>query len=581
MIPGPRVPGDLAQHRVAVGIVAALVFAFTWLFRFNDPNGAFAGLTDDHFFYVARGWQILFGDLPARDFVDNGAPLHYYVAAAVQLLFGRGTLSELTFSVTMIAVGAALTFWLATRASGSIALGLFAAFVQIWLTPRFYNYPKILVYTAAVPLLWWFVDRPGAWPRFWLAVVTAVGFLFRHDHGIFVAAVVAALFVLVPGLTRSERLRHAVVYVAVTVALLTPYFLFVQLNGGVLSYFEGVSSWALRERQRTEIVWPGLFDHPNGVSSGAQEAPTFLRPLWIVRDNDTAWWYYLELALPLLALGVLTLSRDAFRPAWSRAGPKVALVALLGIILNAGFLRSPLGARLADPSVPHVILIAWFGAALPAMLRLRESWRPAVRPWRLPLATGVFVVIAPGAFVVAATMSHNLYDRLDNAGLTEGLGRALSGASTTADAVRRDWDLARWQDRAQRPWAITLATYVNTCTPADARVFVQPYIPQVLALARRPFAGGHADLRTGFFATDDEQALTLDRLRRQHVPIALLGESPEEFAESFPIVGRYLLQEYDVAGQHAFGDGFDITLLLRTDAHYTRRFAELDWPCLT
>ena len=61
--------------RLAVG-----VFVVSWLFRFNDPGGSFAGLTDDHFFYVVRGWQILFGDLPVRDFVDHGAPLFYYVA---------------------------------------------------------------------------------------------------------------------------------------------------------------------------------------------------------------------------------------------------------------------------------------------------------------------------------------------------------------------------------------------------------------------------------------------------------------------------------------------------------------------
>ncbi|MBI4486249.1 MAG: hypothetical protein HY655_09585, partial [Acidobacteria bacterium] len=99
--------------RVGVGLTAACVLVFTWFLRFNDPNGSFAGLTDDHFFYVVRGWQILYGDLPVRDFVDHGAPLHFYVAAAVQALFGRGTLSELAFTTTMLAAGSALTFWLA------------------------------------------------------------------------------------------------------------------------------------------------------------------------------------------------------------------------------------------------------------------------------------------------------------------------------------------------------------------------------------------------------------------------------------------------------------------------------------
>ncbi len=111
-------------RRVIVWAVAVGIFTFTWLLRFNDPGGSFAGLTDDHFFYLARGWQILFGDLPVRDFVDHGAPLYYYLGAAVQLIFGRGTLSEVAFSVTMLSLCAALAFWLAAEASGWIALGV-------------------------------------------------------------------------------------------------------------------------------------------------------------------------------------------------------------------------------------------------------------------------------------------------------------------------------------------------------------------------------------------------------------------------------------------------------------------------
>ena len=143
--------------------VAIAIFVFTWFFRFNDPNGGFAGLTDDHFYYLLRGWQILYGELPFRDFVDAGAPLYFYVSAAVQLLFGRGTLSELAFSTTLIALASALTFWLAARASGSIcprrarrAVPDPACFRGSTTTRR------LLVYTAAIPLLWWYRRPSGA-----------------------------------------------------------------------------------------------------------------------------------------------------------------------------------------------------------------------------------------------------------------------------------------------------------------------------------------------------------------------------------------------------------------------------------
>src|SRR5688572_25342746 len=203
-----------AGRQLATLAVGLLVFSFSWFFRFNDPGGSFAGLTDDHFFYLVRAWQILFGDLPVRDFVDHGAPLYYYVGAAVQQWLGRGTLSEVNFAVTVLSAAAALTFWLAARASGSIVCGAAAALVQVLLEPRLYNYPKIIVYTIAIPVLWRFADRPSSRVRFCLAVVTAVAFLFRHDHGPYVAIGFAALLVCLAELGWRDRLRHAIVYAA-------------------------------------------------------------------------------------------------------------------------------------------------------------------------------------------------------------------------------------------------------------------------------------------------------------------------------------------------------------------------------
>lgn len=221
--------------------VAGLIFGFSWLYRFNDPGGSFAGLTDDHFFYLVRGWQILFGDLPVRDFVDHGAPLYYYVAALAQWL-DRGTLSELTLSVTLLSAAAALTCWLAARASGSILFGAAAALVQVLLEPRLYNYPKILVYAIAIPLLWRFADRPDAWTRFWIALVTVVAFLFRHDHGVFVVIAFAALLLTLSDLPRRDRIRHGAVYLGLVLALLAPYLLFIQFNGGLGMYFRDAAA---------------------------------------------------------------------------------------------------------------------------------------------------------------------------------------------------------------------------------------------------------------------------------------------------------------------------------------------------
>jgi len=564
----------------AVGVVAACVFAFSWLLRFNDPGGSFAGLTDDHFFYLVRGWQILFGDLPVRDFVDHGAPLFYYVGAAVQVLFGRGTLSELAFCTTALALGAALTFWLCTKASGSIWAGLAACLVHIWLGPRFYNYPKVLVYVAAIALLWWFADRPGAKPRLWIAVATVIGFLFRHDHGLFVGLAAVVLMLSLTALPWRERLRHAVLYGTLVAALVAPYLIFIQANEGLLPYLRQMSTWAERDRAREPIVWPGLFDNPDGVSDGAREGAAVRRAIAVVRDNGEAWIYYFEIVLPFLALGVLTLSPDGFRPSWPRARAKLAMVAVLAIVLDAGFLRSPLEARLADPSVPLVILLAWLIVALPRLTLTGGALLPPPRRYRWPIRVAAGFSALAIAALLTTLMSANLHRRFDQAGMTDRFGKMFERVGSVSDQLRLDWNLESWLSRENRPDLITLSMYVNACTAPTDRVLVQSYLPQVLALAQRAFAGGHADLRPLYFGADS-QALTLSRLRRQSVPILLLDsdDSLRQFFVAFPLLKAFVDERYQLTATHVFDGRFGISLFSRRDLQPVSTWQPLDWPC--
>jgi hypothetical protein len=128
---------------------------------------------------------------------------------------------------------------------------------------------------------------------------------------------------------------------------------------------------------------------------------------------------------------------------------------------------------------------------------------------------------------------------------------------------------------------MALAYYVRECTQPTDRVFMQHYLPQVPALAERGFAGGHADLRPGFFKSEEMQRLTIERLRRQHVPIALVGAGDNlgGFRESFPLIVRYFDEHYQNMGEQEFDGRFQIRLLVRKDATPTGSFEPLGWPC--
>jgi len=569
------------QRSYLIAALAAVVFLFSWLFRFNDPGGSFAGLTDDHFFYLVRGWQILFGDLPVRDFVDHGAPLYYYLAYAVQVLFGRGTLSELAFSTTLLSLAAAGTFWLATVASGWIPVGLVAALFHVMLAPRFYNYPKVLVYVVAIPLIWWFMDRPRASTRFWIALVTVVAFLLRHDHGAFVGVAMAVALLLMNQLTWSARLRHAVIYGALVLALALPYLLFIEWNGGLAVYFRQASAWAERDRDRAPVVWPGLLDNPDGISEAARTGGPVARGIASIRDNRVAWMYYIEIALPLLALASLALSRDAFRPDWPRARAKLVMVAVLAAALDVGFLRSPLEARLADPSVPLVIILAWLVVAMARVVGPARGEDGPAKAGHYVLRLTAVPATAAIVIVLYLSVSADFYRRLDKAAMTDRFGKPFERVGHIADQMREEWSLASWMARDKRPDLVTLSLYVNACTNPGDRVLVQAYMPQVLALARRAFAGGHADLRPGFFKTEEAQRLVVERLKRQSVPIILLeaGDSLGGFRDSFPLVTAYIDQHYEMAASHVFDGRFGTTLFVRRDAKAEGVWEPLGWPC--
>jgi hypothetical protein len=561
---------------------AALVFAFAWVYRFNDPGGAFAYLTDDHFFYLVRGWQILFGELPARDFVDHGAPLFYYIAAAVQLLFGRGTLSEVAFCVTVLAACAVGVFVLSARASGSLLLALAAAAFHILLGPRFYNYPKILVYVAAIPALWAFADRPDRRRAAMVAIITAIAFLFRHDHSVYLAGAFTVLLMLVPALSWRDRARHALVYAAFVLALVTPYLAFIELNGGIASYLGDAAAWAARDRDRAEVVWPGLFDNPDGISAAAKADDLVTRAIGTVRDNAIAWLFYAELALPAIVLLVLAASPRAGRRRWPNASVKMAVVAALAAILNAGFLRSPLEARLADPSVPHAIMLAWLPVGVSGLWRSRDALRRLLRRPLMALAvraTSVAVVLPLLAIVGVAT-TESLPRRLETVALDQGLNEALEQMRFTWQRIGQAFPVVP-DKSAEADDLMTLALYLRECTRPTDRVFMQHYLPQVVALAERGFAGGHADLRPGFFQSEEAQRLTVERLRRQSVPVALLGagDTLGGFRASFPLVVAYLDEHYENAGERVFGGRFSTRLLVRRDLRPVRRFQPLDWPC--
>jgi hypothetical protein len=559
---------------------AIALFIFSWLLRYNDPEGSYLGLSDDHFYYVIRGWQMLFGELPDRDYVDAGAPLAYGISAALQLLIGRGTWPEFVFCVTALALGAAIVTLVAARASGSVVLGVLASLFTIALLPRLYNYPKIVVYACAIPVLWWWIARPRATAMVAIAIVTMIGFLLRHDHGLYVAIATGLLLIAATDVPWRERARHAGIYALATLLLLAPYFVYLQQNGGIVRHFVTGYEWAQRDRDRAPLELPTLTIQPLFTADTGDAPPSEWwnhAPFTGLRTYRTWWLFWLAMLLPFIAAGHLLMRPAA--PARERRSEmlRIGVVIVFALLVNSGFLRGNLAIQIPDVSVPMAILGAWCIASM--FRRARDAARPAMTFRALgPAALAAAALLA--AVITAILLVPSLREQLENSSLLEGIAAIRGDAAGVTERLQQGWPIDSWAPEDSRG-PIQLAYYVKSCTAPTDRVFVTPYLPQVTGLAERGFAGGHGDLRAGFFATDADQALTIQRLRRQSVPI-VIGPSHaerEEFDRRLPVVARYLDEQYRDLGDRDLGEGLVVSLLVSRTARSTRTFEKFAAPC--
>ena len=243
-------------HTRSTWILGGAVFVVSFLFRFMaQPN-----LTNDFFVHVAGGRQMLLGEWPVRDFVDLGLPLMFATSAVAEWIGGYTLLSEVTVALVFMSLGAVLVFVLATEVSRSRVIGLLVTLPVVLVAPRLYAYPKLFCYPLAVWAMWRYLDKPTTARVLVLAAVTAVAFLFRHDHGIYIGTAIAAMLVVRHwpcGVVGWSRIVGA--YALVVVLFLSPHLVFVQIHGGLISY---VQTGVEFSRADIDRVWPKWVPSP-------------------------------------------------------------------------------------------------------------------------------------------------------------------------------------------------------------------------------------------------------------------------------------------------------------------------------
>ncbi len=545
-------------RRTVVWCIAVAVAVVAFGFRFLNVRD----LTNDHYMHLAWAQQVLFGEVPGRDFVDPGLPLMYVLSAIVQWM-SPGPFSEAALSCVLLAIAAAVTFVVAADLAGSIVVGIIAALFEVALYPRLYSYPKILVPAVALLLILQYRRRPSRRSLVLLAIWTGVAVLLRHDLGVYTAAGVGAALAGTHWGAWKQAARALAEYAVAVIVTMIPYVIFVQWSEGLTEHFHEALEFAKGEAHQRFLAPPpfAFVSDPRGVSA------------WSKVDSAVLLFY----AAHLLAIAAFTLLIKRTRQHRDNETVPVLGAALAMFVLYlVVVLRHPIDSRIQDLAALLAILGGWVVA---------ETGRRAAAAMSGG-TTGARLITA-SAFVlglgVAAASIASLWDlgnitlRLEETRLTDGVDvmkRTVEGIRETGS----EWPWQRFWPAGELPEAVR---YLNACTTPDDAVLLTWSAPEYYYFARRRFGAGHAlFLPPDAFTTAHDQALMLARIRKAHIPIVLINNTRRsEFANAYRDVDNYLQQEYVPAGHFEIRDGSDVTIAIRRGVKPERTYGADRWPC--
>jgi hypothetical protein len=519
------------------------VFAITWIFRWLTID-----FTNDHFVHLSRARQILLGELPVRDFFDPGLPLHYFASAAALSVSGQNLLGEALLTVTLVALGAALTFYLTARSSGSVLLGLVASFVAVAMFPRLYNYPKVLLYPLALVCVWHYAARRTTAALVILAAITAIATLFRLDHGLYIAFSIAIALVLAD----LDRLRVAAAacarFAAVVVGLLLPFLLFIQLTAGIPAFLADIRQQTSSVAGARMLSMPFTFEHV--------AAP----------GNVLAWLYYMTVVVPVAALVFLLLRwrRDTLD---LRERVTIGAAIVMCLVIDQALMRESPDSRLPDVAGPTVLLAAWMTGNV-----MKGAQR------RVQFVAGAVTSVLWLATLWSAATFGNISERISATGIP-------AGTAATAERFRQvsAWMRMRPIDYYAPPGSTgvrALTRYVLECTRPGDRILAGSFEPQIFFYAERAFAGGQVYLKGGWHESREAQQLTIARMQRQRVPVVIVNAATESEVETrFPLVYAYVRDNYREAARQNFGGGPDYAIFAKRDTPLRGTDPSLGLPC--
>ena len=230
----PTSPSSSSRESIltAAGLTAG-VFLGTFVLRWLTLD-----FDNDYFMHMAWAAEMLRGNWPVRDFVEPGFPLQTWLAYAGLRAGGYQLSWEGFLACALIAASTAVTYVVCRRLGLARWLSLSVAAIAALTYPRLYAYPKAFVYPVALWVLLCYLRGPNRGTLVLVGCATAVAFLFRHDHGVWIAVPTVLGFALHHWREPRTLMRTVLGYGIVAAVVVSPWVTWVAVSGHADQYLD-------------------------------------------------------------------------------------------------------------------------------------------------------------------------------------------------------------------------------------------------------------------------------------------------------------------------------------------------------
>jgi hypothetical protein len=396
----------------------------------------------------------------------------------------------------------------------------------------------VFVYPCAILIACRYIDRPTVGRSAAMGAITAIAFLFRHDHGAYVGMAGVLAFVLAARANPAVRqpsiaVRQAGAASAACLLLLLPWMVAVARSEGLVDYIEARAYIRTAWSVHRPVFAPVLDINPIRAltpdHAAAADAEPYERLLanWLPGPANAQAWLYQMTVLVIVA--TITSSVLAYVLGWWRRIPvrygcDYALLAGVVVLMVARQLfreQSYFGMVTA--------LVAACGARFlarpPASI---AGW------WRVWYASRQSLAIALLAITVAAAVGYARESNLPQPvhqvrHLRYTLARLtvfppIDGhvSASAAHAIGPE----HWETLDYGRKSDVMLRYVSECSaPGDHLLVSGPTPYHIGYYARRPVAGGHLYWHDGWRSDPMREAQSLALLHTQSVPLAFKTDS--------------------------------------------------------